>query len=120
MSERQRDLLLETLRSRHITEFHHGDCIGADDEAADLVSENFPDIKIVCHPPIDETHRAFNNKHQEIRVQKKHFARNRDIVDETDFTTAAPLTTEHQDHGGTWYTHDYAIKKKKETLVLPR
>lgn len=108
----------------NIESFHHGDCVGADDDAARVIHElNCSDncsIKIVCHPPIDESHRAFNEFHDEIRPAKTHFARNRDIVDETDMLVATPREMERQDRGGTWYTVDYARKKgKRVVLILP-
>lgn len=105
-----------------LTEFHHGDCVGADDEAADAVhslsDEELSGVRIVCHPPADETHRAFNDKHCERREPKTHFARNRAIVEGTDALVACPCEMQHQSRGGTWYTHDYAKKHGKPVYVV--
>lgn len=107
------------------TSFHHGDCVGADDEAANIVAqickdggEDRPPIVIVCHPPKDEEHRAFNDKYNVILEAKTHFARNRDIVDACDILIATPREMSRQDRGGTWYTIDYAKKKKKRTTII--
>lgn len=106
-----------------LTEFHHGDCLGADDEAVDFVRElNIEDhehsIAIHCHPPKDETHRAFNPHHDVLHEPLTHFARNRAIVAACDLLIACPCEMEHQSRGGTWMTHDHAIKKGKRVIVV--
>lgn len=111
-----------------LTEFHHGDCVGADDEAANIMSDirSNSDMdarrwKIVCHPPADETHRAFNEHYDEMREPKTHFARNRAIVDECDMLIAAPQYAEpitQTTRGGTAYTVTYARKKGKKVYVI--
>ncbi len=62
--------------------------------------------------------RAFNPHAKETRPAKTHFARNRDIVDETEVLIACPCEMEHQDRGGTWYTADYALKRGKRTIIV--
>lgn len=105
-------------------EFHHGDCIGADSEAADAIRDVLtsedpgPAIKVVCHPPADQTHRAHNPHYDEIREPKTHFARNRDIVDETDCLVACPCDMAEQPKGGTWYTVGYARKRGKPVVII--
>jgi hypothetical protein len=104
-------------------ELHHGDCVGADDQSAIGIRSCIErglltDCKIICHPPLDESHRAFNKFHEEMREPKTHFARNRDIVDETEVLIACPKDTERQERGGTWYTYDYALKKGKTVYVI--
>lgn len=108
-----------------LSSFHHGDCVGADDEAANIMSEirSYSDMdtrnwKIVCHPPVDESHRAFNTHHDEAMGPRTHFARNREIVDACDMLVVVPMDTERQDRGGTWYTHDYAVKKNKKVVII--
>lgn len=102
-----------------LKEFHHGDCVGADDEAANIVEGwKFFDAEIICHPPVDETHRAFNQHSSRTLPPKTHFARNRDIVDATDFLVATPCEMERQDRGGTWYTISYALKIGKPVYII--
>ena len=105
--------LLETLG---VTELHHGDCVGADAEAHLLALAR--KIYIVIHAPVDETHRAFCAGASEVREAKTHFARNRDIVDETQILIATPLLDVPQDHGGTWYTIGYGSKKGRQPYVV--
>lgn len=98
-----------------ITELHHGDCVGADNWVA-IIAAYFK-IKTVCHPPIKNELRAFHNS-TEIRTPLNYLARNRNIVDETDMLLVVPYQDTHQPQGGTWYTHDYAVKKGKPREVF--
>jgi len=106
------------------TEFHHGDCIGADDDAADMVHELRQDAEdgdtwdIICHPPVDETHRAFNKHADQTLPAKPYLARNRDIVDATELLIGCSGVATWQNHGGTFYTMDYAIKRGKPVKVI--
>ena len=65
---------------------------------------------VVCHPPSDPKLRAWHSSH-EIRDVKTYFARNRDIVDVSQLLIVVPMESERQTRGGTWYTHNYAIKR---------
>lgn len=99
-------------------EFHHGDCVGADSEAHDIADGC--GYGIIIHPPSDYAHRAWRDvpKHM-MRDEKTHFARNRDIVDDTLALIATPFDVEEQSKGGTWYTIRYA-KKRGRTVILIR
>jgi hypothetical protein len=116
MTEAQMDAFIDTLHDirPRITEFHHGDCVGADAEAHDVAQKL---CHVVIHPPIDETHRA-RKAARTYRTQKTHFARNRDIVNETDRLIATPMQAERQIRGGTWYTIDYARKVGKLVTII--
>lgn len=62
MTEAQNATLRQVLKSfqSHSLAFecHHGDCQGADNEFADMCADVYRCMAhIVCHPPIDETHR---------------------------------------------------------------
>ena len=97
-------------------EFHHGDCVGVDAEAAVLAKEL--GYKIIGHPgPGEDGLRAFVEC-DESKEPASHFKRNRTIVDECDVLIVVPLQNEHQSRGGTWYTHDYAVKTEKQFTVF--
>lgn len=101
-----------------VTELHHGDCVGVDAEVATLAKAL--GMKIVCHPPEKTDLRAWFDS-DETRTPLSYFARNRNIVDETDQLLVVPYQDTWQPNGGTWYTHDYAKKKGKNTIVfLPK
>lgn len=99
------------------SELHHGDCVGVDVEVATMAKD--AGLRIVCHPPIKEELRAFHAS-DEILEPLTHFARNRNIVDSCDVLLVVPYQTAHQNTGGTWYTHDYAVKKNKPVKIFNR
>ena len=97
-------------------ELHHGDCVGVDVEVAELAKEI--GYRTVCHPPINPDLRAFHVS-DETREPLSYFARNRKIVDECDLLLVIPYQKTHQTNGGTWYTHDYAVKQGKRVIIFP-
>ena len=100
------------------TEFHHGDCSGVDVQAAAIAREL--GYRIVCHPPKTTESQGFFGG-DEVREPLGYLQRDRNIVDETDVLIVVPLQTEWQPKGGTWYTHDYAVKKDKPlTIIFPK
>ena len=88
-------------------EIHHGDCVGADEEAHDLADNHAFDI--VRHPPDKDDKRAFCTGGEE-RDPKPYLDRNKDIVDETDMLIACP-NGEERVRSGTWSTVRYARKR---------
>jgi hypothetical protein len=96
-------------------EFHHGDCLGVDVEAAAIAKEL--GYRIVCHPPISPEQRGFFVG-DETRVPAGYLERDRAIVEATDLLLVVPLQTEWQPKGGTWYTHDYAVKRNKPVKIF--
>ena len=118
MNEHQFNLVQDFLIKNYCegAEFHHGDCVGVDAEAA-LVAKEIG-YTIVGHPgPGEDGLRAFVECDQSKEPQS-HFKRNRTIVDETELLIVVPLQDEWQPKGGTWYTHDYAVKKNKPVKVF--
>ena len=97
------------------TEFHHGDCKGVDVEAAAIAKEL--GYKIVCHPPKSSEQQGFFGG-DEVREPLGYLQRDRNIVDATDVLLVVPLQNEWQPKGGTWYTHDYAVKKGKPVSII--
>lgn len=102
-----------------LTEFHHGDCIGADAQAANLVQQHFPNVTIIGHPPINPCKRAFFES--DISWEPKDYlVRNHEIVDEADLMIATPYEENEQRRSGTWATVRYARKIGKPIwIILP-
>jgi hypothetical protein len=101
------DLAYEAGRDGIVPHFHHGDCCGVDVEAAAMARE-FGYV-IVCHPPkTTETQGFFGGNI--IHPPKGYLERDRAIVDAVDVLLVVPKENEWQPRGGTWYTHDYAVK----------
>lgn len=96
-------------------ELHHGDCVGVDVEVAEMAQQL--GYKIVCHPPEKSDLRAWFTS-DETRECFSYFKRNRNIVDECDLLIVVPYQTEPQTEGGTWYTHDYAVKTSKPLKIF--
>ena len=115
MTAEQYAAVLAILKDVNIVELHHGDCIGADIQTADIATTL--GIKTICHPPVKDDLRAFHNS-SEFRKPLSYFARNRKIVDEVDLLLVIPYQNEWQEHGGTWYTHDYAVKKGTPVRII--
>ena len=97
------------------TELHHGDCTGVDVEVAAIAKEF--GFHIVCHPPLSKEQQGFFGG-DEMREPKGYLERDRNIVDETDALIVIPLQDQWQPKGGTWYTHDYAKKKRKPVIIF--
>lgn len=96
-------------------QLHHGDCIGADEEAAMEASDS--DWVVIAHPPTDESRRAFSVYTEFFRDPKPFLDRNKDIVDECDLLIAAPKGPETQ-RSGTWSTVRYARRIGKPVIIL--
>ncbi len=96
------------------TEIHHGDCIGADNQAHSVAQ--YLGLRIVIHPPSVDTKRAWNHG-DESREPKPYLVRNYAIVDETECLIALPAGME-QLRSGTWATVRYAKRQGRPVLVL--
>jgi len=113
--------VLQHLYDQGAREFRHGDCIGADDQAATIAHEI--GYRLVAHPGINPRHpedtstRAFHPS-DEVRPAKLFLVRDRDIVDETDILVAGPAQKEEVIRSGTWTTYRYAKKKNRPTIVV--
>ncbi len=116
MSQRQKDRLRWVIADA--SEFHHGDCIGADAEAHEIALGL--GLKIVIHPPLLESKRAFCKGAFQVLDPKEYLDRNRDIVDCCQILIAAPRNMKEELRSGTWSTIRYAKKTKKPGLVLAR
>lgn len=119
MSQRQRQALTRLVLSLKIIEFHHGDCIGADSEAHDIVRNVSKDIRIVIHPPANSVKRAYK-KGDVVRYELPYLERNMQVVQETRLLIAAPSSLQEEIRSGTWATIRYARKTSQPILILDR
>lgn len=105
-SEDARIRIMEFLSANvdDIESLHHGVCVGCDEYVATLAR----DLGIVTHghPP---TNQEFMSSFVSVYTEppKSYLARNRDIVDVSDFLLAIP----REDSKGTRYTMTYARKR---------
>lgn len=132
LSTRQKSevrLALLNAKALHILdtlEFHHGGCVGSDEEAAEIAREL--GFWVVAHPPIITTKMSKQlYLNDEVRDPEDYLDRNHNIVDECDELIATPKQEDEVLRSGTWATIRYAKKRikishakiKKITLIFP-
>ncbi len=98
----------------HFEYLHHGDCIGADEQMADLFRDY---LLIISHPPINDSKRAFTEADQ-TRSPKGYLVRNRDIVNESFTLIAMPKGYYEVQRSGTWATIRYARQTHKRRVIV--
>lgn len=129
MSVNQRSAFTDVLRATGMTEFHHGDCVGADAQAHEIVADLFPDVDIHIHPPTKDDYRAnCFQRTQQLSLERSlkifqhptrpYLDRNRDIVDSSDLVLAAPNTYGEVLRSGTWATVRYAWKINTPIIIV--
>ena len=96
-------------------EFHFGDCIGADQQAAKLARKL--GYSLHCHPPDNDRFRAFV-KSDVLYEARPYLARNHDIVIASTLLIAAPGSQTEQ-RSGTWATIRYAKRSGRRFIILP-
>lgn len=111
---------LRFLRDSGYTHFHHGDCIGADAQAARFAKAL--GFILVCHPghPRDKSNtmfRAFTDFNDVMHEAKPFVVRDRDIVDAVETMVATPVGLE-EIRSGTWTTVRYARRKEKPIHII--
>jgi hypothetical protein len=97
------------------SEFHHGDCNGVDVEAAAIAREL--GYKIVCYPPKSSEEQGHFGG-DIVHAPAGYLERDRAIVDACDVLIVVPKQMSWQSKGGTWYTHDYAVKTNKKIILI--
>lgn len=100
-------------------EFHHGDCVGFDEEAFHCAKTC--GMKTIAHPPSDPRFRA-HTKSDIIKQPQGYMARNANIVHSVDMMIAGPQERYDsiiigakiaEPYGGTWRTAALALKFDK-------
>lgn len=94
-----------------VDEFHHGDCVGVDEQSVGLIREYFGEV-IHTHPPLNSSKRAHVGGR--LYVPKEYIERNHDIVDAVDMLFVIPATKHEVLRSGTWATLRYALKQLKD------
>lgn len=108
--------LFDWNRNWGVSEFHSGDCVGADKEAHDIAKAM--GIRTVGHPPINPKLRAYCD-FDETREPKEYLPRNLDIIRESDLVIATPKETEPQERGsGTWHVIRNAPKLNTSIVII--
>lgn len=108
--------MLAAWRTAGAIELHHGDCVGADDEIAQIAKSL--GYKIVAHPPLNPKLRARCKVNDVVMEEQDYLTRNRSIVDMTDAMVGAPGEMTRKPRSGTWYTISYAGEKQRPLAVV--
>ena len=96
-------------------EFHHGDCVGAD-EITHFYAASLG-YRIIIHPPVDPKARAFCRIWERgvILEEAPYLVRNNDIVKACEVLVAMPkVVGKEERRSGTWATVRYARKAGKD------
>jgi len=119
MTEHQKETfeeVLHELSAEHgISSFHHGDCVGADVEAARIADKVFG-LYLVGHPPLNDSKRGYYPS-DEWRVALPYLERNKQIVMATQILLAAPSGKEIL-RSGTWSTVRHAKKLGRRIIFI--
>lgn len=114
MTDLQTEEVNDWLR-RYAGALHHGDCVGADEQAHAL---GLGWLWIVVHPPLNEKYRAFVKGGDEYRDPAPYLIRNHAIVDETEVLIATPKEPTEVLRSGTWATIRYARAQGKDVKIF--
>ena len=118
MTEEQKSRLQQLLSMLKIKEFHHGDCVGADETAHNVVREVLPECPVVVHPPDIKKLRAFCKGDSE-KFPLPYQERNQHIVDASDVLLATPDNFDfEEDASGTASTVRKARKAKVTVYAI--
>lgn len=102
-------------------EFHHGCCIGWDEEAHNIIVEMYGDkVLIVGHPPLNTIKMAkkLTAPRMIMRKPKEYLVRDKQMAIEGDILVACPKQLEEVIRSGTWATVRYAKALKKIVYVI--
>lgn len=116
MTKKQKTEFEKLIKAKNFEEFHHGMCIGSDEEAHNLIEQDKTSVKIIGHPPIWSGSVAHLPCHLQMPVDT-YAKRNKNIVDSTDYLIATPDDKERPG-SGTWVTIRYARKQCKKIYII--
>ena len=108
------------LSLKEMVEFHHGDCVGADQEAHNFVWGEMKKARIYIHPPINPKKRAHCTSEDSIILKaQEYLVRNHAIVDAVDLLIAAPRSVGVEElRSGTWATIRYARERMMQYIIV--
>ncbi len=116
MTDKQKYVFESILYSIHNIELHHGDCIGADEDAHNIALIH--NTIIIIHPPNNNSKRAFCTNANEIKEPKPYLVRNNDMAVICNLLIATPKEYKEQLRSGTWATIRYARKYNNKIAII--
>jgi len=116
-TDAQRTTFTMMIKDLDITEWHHGDCVGVDDQASLIIRRRFGQDVIHSHPPDNEKKRAYVPSGP-VYPAKPYLERNWDIAKIIEVLFVIPWTKKKLVQSGTWHTYRAATACKKKTIVI--
>ena len=116
LSARQRMLLRKLLKESDATHFHHGGCVGADEEAHAIAKT--AGMTVVAHPSILSQWRGNYTDANVVRPHAHPLRRNKDIVEEVSEMIACPKERHEKLRSGTWATIRHARKIGRRLTII--
>ena len=114
---RNLELILGELYDKGYNYFHHGDCIGADEEAHKIAKKI--GYKIIIHPPVSDKYRAYCKGASKTLPEGEYLERNKDIVNSVSIMLALPKDPGQEERrSGTWTAVRYAWKNMVPVTFL--
>lgn len=114
------DEMMMLSQIEHISEAHHGICIGADKEFHEMLAYMQKPLEIHGHPPSNTSKMAKLSYPCDVMHEPKpYLERNRDIDNACTWLIAAPRGKEEQ-RSGTWNTVRYARRiGRPASIIMP-
>lgn len=116
MNEKQFDEVARYMKKVFVpgAEFHHGDCIGVDVEAADIAKRL--GYIVHAHPSYLKTRGYY--EHNDVIYKERHpLKRNMTIVNSVLQMISVPRLDKEELRSGTWHATRYARKKDKVFML---
>jgi hypothetical protein len=114
LSEQQKVTLLTEFHALGASELHHGDCVGADEQAHQVGRQL--GLRIIGHPPTANGLRAFCEC-DEMRRPAPFLTRNHNIVHSTQILVACPNGPERR-QSGTWATIRFSRRLHLPHIII--
>ena len=117
MTDVQKKVVQELVKRLKPFEFHHGDCVGADEQADGIAALFNPEIHV--HPPTDNKLRAHTQLKTDgvrrvIWPPEPYLKRDESLAHVSDVLIATPKEFEEVIRSGTWTTVRRARKAKRK------
>lgn len=122
MTEAQKEQVRRMLEKADVLK--HGDCLGSDAEAHEIMLSQALDLKqpnpkfIEIHPPTNPKLRAGCEGANQVFAPKPYKERNRDIVDGCRVLIATPKGRNEEQYSGTWSTVRYAVSIGRPVRII--
>lgn len=113
----QVDVLYGLMKRFEKGTFHHGDCVGADAEAHEIV-RRIGGFDIDVHPCDIEKQRAFCEGASQVYDELPPLDRNKIIVNEGRVLIACPKGFSEEKRSGTWATIRYARQINRTIIII--